>query len=114
LRKRATPKSANVSYVLNEDGSLRAALPVLERYYNCDIIDAMQHANKGKKDPITEWAVGQPLVMQTEQESTRKAKLPSAQNLSRVKKTTPTKQSSGMRKKSAASKSQSKNKRTSP
>ena len=25
---------------------------VLERCYNCDIIEAMPHPNKGKKDPL--------------------------------------------------------------
>jgi hypothetical protein len=94
--------------------SLHAALLVLERYYNCDIIEAMQHANKGKKDPVTEWAVGQPLVMQTEQETTRKAKLGSAANLSGLKKTVAAKQSSATRKKTAGAKPQSKSKRTSP
>jgi hypothetical protein len=74
----------------------------------------MQHANKGKKDPVTEWAVGQPLVMQTEQETTRKARLRSAGNLSGLKKTVPAKQSSGTRRKAAGSKPQSKSKRTSP
>ena len=97
---------------LGELKSLHAAL-VLETYYNCDIIEAMQHSNKGKKDPVTEWAVGQPLVMQTEQETTRKTKLGSPPTVSRVKKTLPEKQRPGMRKKTAVS-HQPKNKRNSP
>lgn len=99
-------------YVLNR--KLHAALLVLERYYNCDIIEAMRHPNKSKKDPVTEWAVGQPLVMQTEQETTRKTKLGSPPTVSRVKKTLPAKQRTGMRKKPAVSKHQPKNKRNSP
>jgi hypothetical protein len=88
---------------------------VLERDDNYDIIEAMHHPNKGKKDPVTEWAVGQPLVMQTEQETTRKAKLGSPPTVSRVKKTVAPKQISGARrKKTAVAKSQPKNKRTSP
>jgi hypothetical protein len=87
---------------------------VLERYYNCDIIEAMRHPNKSKKDPVTEWAVGQPLVMQTEQETTRKTKLGLPPTVSRVKKTLPANQRSGMRKKTAVSKHQPKNKRNSP
>jgi hypothetical protein len=73
----------------------------------------MPHPNKSKKDPITEWAVGQPLVMQTEQETTRKTKLGSAPTLARVKKTLVAKQSTGARKKAAFSKAQRKKKRTS-
>ena len=87
---------------------------VLERDDNYDIIGAMYRPNKGKKDPVTEWAVGQPLVMQTEQETTRKTKLGSPPTVSRVKKTVATKQISGARKKTAIAKPQSKNKRTSP
>jgi hypothetical protein len=87
---------------------------VLERCYNCDIIEAMPYPNKSKKDPITEWAVGQPLVMQTEQETTRKTKLGLPPTVSRVKKTLPAKQRTGMRKKTAVSKHQPKNKRNSP
>jgi 3-polyprenyl-4-hydroxybenzoate decarboxylase len=76
----------------------------------------MQRVNKAKKDPVTEWAVGQPLVMQTklEQETTKKAKLESAPNLARAKKMMPAKQSSGTRKKTAVSRRQLKTKRTSP
>jgi hypothetical protein len=85
----------------------------LESYYNYDIIEAMPHPNKSKKDPITEWAVGQPLVMQTEQETTRKTKLGSAPPLARVKKTLATRQSTPAGKK-AVSKTQRKKKRTSP
>ena len=73
----------------------------------------MPHPNKSKKDPITEWAVGQPLVMQTEQETTRKTKLGSAPTLARVKKRMAAKQSTVGRKKAAVSKPQRK-KRTSP
>ena len=100
-------------YVLKQADFYMRAL-VLERCYNCDIIEAMQHSNKGKKDPVTEWAVGQPLVMQTEQETTRKTKLGSPPTASRVKKTLPAKQRTGARKKTAVSKHQPKNKRTSP
>jgi hypothetical protein len=100
-------------YVLKQADFYMHAL-VLERCYNCDIIEAMQHSNKGKKDPVTEWAVGQPLVMQTEQETTRKTKLGSPPTASRVKKTLPAKQRTAARKKTAVSKHQPKNKRTSP
>jgi hypothetical protein len=62
----------------------------------------MPYPNKSKKDPITEWAVGQPLVMQTEQETTRKTKLGSPA----------AKQNTAARKK-AVSKPQRKKKRTS-
>jgi hypothetical protein len=76
----------------------------------------MQRVNKAKKDPVTEWAVGQPLVMQTklEQETTKKAKLESPPNQGRVKKMMRAKQSSGTRKKTAVSRPQLKTKRTSP
>jgi hypothetical protein len=86
----------------------------LERYYNCDIIEAMPHTNKSKKDLITEWAVGQPLVMQTEQETTRKPKSGSAPTVAGVKKTLVARPSAGARKKAAVSKPQRKKKRTSP
>jgi hypothetical protein len=99
-------------YVLNRKVTCSALL--LERYYNCDIIEAMAHSNKSKKDPITEWAVGQPLVMQTEQETTRKTKLGSAPTVAGVKKKMAARQSTGTRKKAAASKPQRKKKRTSP
>jgi len=85
---------------------------VLERCYKCDIIEAMPYSNKSKKDTITEWAVGQPLVMQTEQETTRKTKLGSAQTLAGVKKTLAARQNAGARKK-AVSKPRRKKKRTS-
>jgi hypothetical protein len=98
-------------YVLRQADSYMRAL-ALERCYNCDIIEAMQHPNKGKNDPVTEWAVGQPLVMQTEQETTRK-KLGSPPTASGVKRTLPAKQRGGSRKKTATSKNQPKNKRTS-
>lgn len=100
-------------YVLKQAYFYLRAL-VLERCYNCDIIEAMQHSNKGKKDPVTEWAVGQPLVMQTEQETTRKTKLGSPPMAARVKKTLPAKQRAGARKKTNVSKHPPKNKRTSP
>jgi hypothetical protein len=76
----------------------------------------MQRINKSKKDPVTEWAVGQPLVMQTklEQEKTTKAKLAPAPNPPGAKKTLPSKQSSGTRKKTAGSRPQSKNKKAFP
>ena len=99
-------------YVLKQADFYMRAL-VLERGYNCDIIEAMPHPNKSKKDPITEWAVGQPLVMQTEQETTRKTKLASAPTLARVKKTLAARQSTRTHKKAAVSKPQRKKKRTS-
>ena len=106
-------KSANIGPMQDMylGGFLQCAL-VLERCYNCDIIEAMQHPNKGKNDPVTEWAVGQPLVMQTEQETTRKTKLGLPPTASGVKKT-PAKQRAGARKKTAVAKNQPKNKRTS-
>ena len=106
------PSEPIAGYVLKQADFYMRAL-VLERCYNCDIIEAMPHPNKSKKDPITEWAVGQPLVMQTEQETTRKTKLGSAPTLTRVKKTLAARQSTGARKKAAVSKPQRKKKRTS-
>jgi hypothetical protein len=98
----------------NQNWMFTCTTQVLERDDNYDIIEAMYRPNKGKKDPVTEWAVGQPLVMQTEQETTRKTKLGSPPTVSRVKKTVAAKQISGARKKTAVAKSQPKNKRTSP
>jgi hypothetical protein len=75
----------------------------------------MRRPNKIKKDPITEWAVGQPLVMQTklEQETTTRAILVPAPLVSRIKKTLPAKHSSGRPKKAAVSRARLRNKKTS-
>jgi hypothetical protein len=72
----------------------------------------MRSPNKTKKDPVTEWTVGQPLVMQTklEQETTTKAILVPAPLVSRVKKTLPAKRRSGSAKKAAVSRTRLRNK----
>ena len=106
------PAEPRARPVLKAGSKKLHARAVLERCYNCDIIEGMPYPNKSKKDPITEWAVGQPLVMQTEQETTRKTKLGSTPTLARVKKAPAARQNTGARKKTV-SKPQRKKKRTS-
>jgi hypothetical protein len=108
------PTEPVAGFVLEQDRKFTLRALVLESYCNYDIIEAMPHPNKSKKDPITEWAVGQPLVMQTEQETTRKTKMGSPPTLARVKKTLTTRQSTPAGKKAAVSKTQRKKKRTAP